>query len=308
MHMMIDSQRPDILVVGSVAFDSIETPRESARRVLGGSAVFASVAASYFARPRIVAVVGDDFVDEHRDLLGKHGVDVTGVQRVEGGRTFEWKGRYHENMKERDTLETNLNVFAEFDPVLSPSHRQSPYVFLGNIGPELQARVLDQVGAPRLVGMDTMNLWIRESLADLKKVLRRIDVLFLNDEESSQLTGETQVLNAARATLALGPKYVVVKRGEYGALLFGEDLCLFVPAVLLPDVVDPTGAGDAFAGGFMGSLAGAAEVTSSTLARALRVGTAMASFACQAFSVDALADLEPSEIERRIASLESMCA
>ncbi len=304
--MKTGERQPDILVVGSVALDSIETPAGSVERALGGSATFAAFAASYFARPRVVAVVGEDFGAEHHALLEKRGIDTGGIETVKGGKTFHWKGRYHANMKDRDTLETRLHVFAGFDPVLSPSLRQSCHVFLGNIGPALQAKVLDQVEDPRFVGMDTMNLWISDALAELRDVLRRVNVLFLNDEESFQLTGERQVLNAARAILALGPEYVVIKRGEYGALLFGEGLCLFVPAVLLREVVDPTGAGDAFAGGFMGFVAGAGEVTPSTLARAMRAGTVMASFACEAFSVDGLVGADPSEIDRRLASLESM--
>jgi sugar/nucleoside kinase (ribokinase family) len=298
--------RSDILVVGSVAFDSIETPSGSVEKVLGGSATFASVAASYFARPRVVAVVGGDFGADHRALLERRGIDTRGIEAVKDGKTFHWKGRYHDNLKDRDTLETCLHVFADFDPVLSPPLRKSSHVFLGNIGPGLQGKVLDQVEAPSFVGIDTMNLWISEALADLREVLRRVDVLFVNDDESYQLTGERQVLNAARAILTLGPEYVVIKRGEYGALLFGNELCLFVPAVLLPGVVDPTGAGDAFAGGFMGFVAGAGEVTPSTLARAMRAGSVMASFACEAFSVDRLVRVDASEIERRMAFLQSM--
>lgn len=298
----------DLLVVGSVAFDSIETPSGSVERALGGSATFASIAASYFARPRVVAVVGEDFGAESRALLERQGIDVSGIETVRGGKTFHWRGRYHENMKDRETLETRLNVFAGFDPVLPQTHRESTHVFLGNIGPGLQARVLDQIAAPRFVGLDTMNLWISESSEELKRVLPRVDVLFLNDEESSQLTGERQLINAAHAILALGPEYVVIKRGEYGALLLGKNLCLFVPAVLLPGVVDPTGAGDAFAGGFMGYVAGAADVSPATLGRALRAGTAMASLACEAFSVERLVGVGRSEIDRRIALLESMSA
>lgn len=306
--MTSDAKRPDLLIVGSVAFDSIQTPFGGVERALGGSATFASIAASYFAAPRVVAVVGEDFGADSREVLLTRGVDLSGLQTVAGGETFHWKGRYHDNMKDRDTLETRLNVFAGFDPDLPRELRDAPYVFLANIGPGLQGKVLDQVETARFVGMDTMNLWIGEAADELKAVLRRVDVLFLNDEESFQLTGEPLVLNAAREILGLGPKFVVIKRGEYGALLFGEALCLFVPAVPLSDVVDPTGAGDAFAGGFMGSIAAAGEVSRGTLARALRVGTTMASFACESFSVDMLARLDPAKIEGRLAFLESMSA
>jgi sugar/nucleoside kinase (ribokinase family) len=306
--MTTDAQRPDLLIVGSVAFDSIETPSGGVERALGGSATFASIAASYFAKPGIVAVVGEDFDASSCAVLESRGVDVTGIETVKGGKTFHWKGRYHANMKDRDTLETCLNVFAGFDPRLPEGLRKSSYVFLANIGPDLQGRVLDQVETARFVGMDTMNLWISEATADLAQVLRRVDVLFLNDEESFQLTGEPLVLNAARAILALGPKFVVIKRGEYGALLFGETLCLYVPAVPLSNVVDPTGAGDAFAGGFMGSIAAAGEIDRASLARALRVGTAMASFACESFSVGALVGLDRTKIDGRLAFLQSMSA
>jgi len=306
---MTDSERQtDLLVVGSVAFDSIETPAGSVDNALGGSAIFASIAASYFGRPRVVAVVGDDFGADSYALLEGRGIDTRGIQKVAGGKTFHWKGRYHDNMKDRDTLDTCLHVFADFDPVLSPLLRRSSHVFLGNIGPRLQAQVLDQVEDPRFVGMDTMNLWISNALPDLKDVLRRVDVLFVNDDESHQLTGERQVLNAAREILELGPEYVVIKRGEHGALLFGNGLCRFVPAVPLSRVVDPTGAGDAFAGGFMGFIAGAGEITPSALTRAMRAGSVMASFACEAFSVGGLAAGDPAEIERRVAFLESMSA
>jgi len=298
----------DLLIVGSVALDSIETPSGSVERALGGSATFASVAASYFASPRVVAVVGEDFGDEHFARLESRGIDTSGIKRVPGGKTFHWKGRYHDNMQDRDTLETCLNVFEGFDPGLSERFRRSSHVFLGNIDPTLQAKVLDEVEDPRFVGVDTMNLWIAEALAGLKEVLRRVDVLFINDEESRQLTGERQILNAARAIMALGPKYVVIKRGEYGAVLFGAELSQFAPAVLLPRVVDPTGAGDAFAGGFMGFVAGAEEITRSTLARAMRAGSAMASFAVERFSIDGLLELDSSRINARLDDLESMCS
>jgi len=306
--MTAQTQRPDLLIVGSVAFDTIETPFGNAEKALGGSATFAAIAASYFALPRIVAVVGEDFGAGSRHLFEERGVDLSGLQTIPGGKTFHWKGRYHQNMKDRDTLETRLNVFAGFDPELAVDLKKAPYVFLGNIGPSLQAKVLDQVEDARLIGLDTMNLWISEAAKDLEQVLRRVDVLFLNDEEAFQLTGEPLVLNASRKILAMGPKFVVIKRGEYGALLFGETLCLFVPAVPLGNVVDPTGAGDAFAGGFMGSMAAAGAVNRSTLSRALRVGTTMASFACESFSVNALSRLDPEKIDGRIAFLESMSA
>ncbi len=297
----------NILIVGSVAFDSIETPTASVERALGGSATFASMAASYFASPRVVAVVGEDFGVEHFERLENRGINTSGIERVKGGETFHWIGRYHENMKDRDTIDTRLNVFEGFNPILPSDFRRSSHVFLGNIDPGLQAKVLDQTTGARFVGMDTMNLWIAETPVELRKVLKRVDLLFINDDESFQLSGEPQLLNAAEKILELGPKYVVIKRGEYGAVLFGGTIDpVFVPAVLLRAVVDPTGAGDAFAGGFMGYVAGASEINRSTLSRAMIMGAVMASFAVQAFSVDGLLQLETAKIEARRDSLLSM--
>jgi len=296
---------PRLLTVGSVAFDSVETPTGTVEKALGGSASYAALAASYFATPHVVAVVGEDFGDDHVDKLRSRGVGTSGLQRAEG-ETFHWRGRYHENMQDRDTLETHLNVFDGFDPQVPLDLRDVPFVFLGNIEPKIQAKVLDQVADTRLVGMDTMNFWIESALDDLKSVLRRVDILFINDDEAAQLSGERQVLNAAEKVLELGPKYVVIKRGEFGSLLFGHEICLFVPAVLLSKVVDPTGAGDSFAGGFLGAVARAAEVSRSTLAQGMIYGTVMASFAVEQFSVDGLLDHDKSTIDLRREFLESM--
>ncbi len=306
--MTTHARRSNILIVGSVAFDSIETPSGSVDEALGGSAVFASIAASYFTAPRVVAVVGEDFGAEQFALLEGRGIDTGGIKRVEGGKTFHWKGRYHANMQDRDTLDTCLNVFEGFDPEIPEPFKRSSHVFLGNIDPKLQSRVLDQVEGPRFVGVDTMNFWITDAPAELEKVLRRADLLFVNDEESRQLTGERQVTKAARAIMTLGPRYVVIKRGEHGAWLFSRDFCLFTPAVPLERVVDPTGAGDAFAGAFMGFVAGAREINRAALARALRAGSALASFAVEEFSVDGLARLDFSKIGTRVDLLGSMCS
>lgn len=303
--MSASSQKPTILTVGSVAFDTVETPVGAVEKALGGSASYASLAASYFATPQVVAVVGRDFGDEHLDKFRRRGVDTAGLERA-SGETFHWRGRYHENMQDRDTLATHLNVFESFDPKVPPRFRKSPFVFLGNIDPRIQAKVLDQVQGTPFVGMDTMNFWISSALDALKKVFARVDVLFINDVEATQLTGERQVLNAAEKMLALGPKYVVVKRGEFGSLLFGRKICLFVPAVLLTKVVDPTGAGDAFAGGFLGALARTGRVTRATLAEGMMYGTVMASFAVEAFSVDGLLDHTQQTIDLRREFLESM--
>jgi fructose-1-phosphate kinase PfkB-like protein len=237
--------------------------------------------------------------------FNERGIDTEGVERVDG-LTFHWKGRYHDNMQDRDTLETQLNVFEKFDPNLPERYRNSSFVFLGNIAPQIQLKVLDQVGDSVLTGMDTMNFWIESALDDLKAVLRRVDILFINDEEAFQLSGRDQVLTAAEAILGLGPKYVVIKRGEFGSLLFGHEMCLFVPAGLLPKVVDPTGAGDAFAGGFFGSIARSGEVTRSTLAQGMLYGTVMASYVVENFSVDGLLSHTDETINLRREFLESM--
>ena len=287
-----------LLIVGSVAFDSVETPQGRADMALGGSASYAAIAASYFARPQVVGIVGEDFQSHHMDRFRDHGVDVRGIEAV-AGKTFHWKGRYHENFKDRDTLETALNVFQHFDPSIPEAYRNTRYVLLGNIDPRLQLSVLDQTRAARLVAMDTMNFWIDTAREPLREVLKRVDLLFINDEEAMQLAEDWTVLGAAEKILRLGPKYVVIKRGEHGAVLFGPDLTLYVPAVLLSNVVDPTGAGDTFAGGFMGHLSRTGALDRENLARALTWGTVLASFSVEAFSVDGICGLARESIEAR---------
>jgi sugar/nucleoside kinase (ribokinase family) len=294
-----------LLVVGSIAFDTIETPAGGVEKAVGGSAVYASIAASYFIRPMVVGVVGEDFGDEHFGMLDDRDIDTRGIERAPG-ETFHWKGRYHENLKDRDTLATCLNVFESFNPKIPDDYRGCRYLFLGNIDPVLQARVLDQVGETALVGMDTMNFWIKNAPDALRAVMKRIDVLFINDEEAIELSGETSVLKASKRILELGPRYLVIKRGEYGALLFGDDTCLSVPGILLSGVVDPTGAGDTFAGGFCGYVASQNAVDRRTLAKALMAGTAMASFAVEGFSVDMLLDLDERRLGERLEQLEAM--
>jgi sugar/nucleoside kinase (ribokinase family) len=301
---MDDAAQP-ILIVGSVAFDSIETPNGRADMALGGSASYAGIAASYFAKPRVVGIVGDDFEDHHMRKLSDHGIDVRGIERAKG-KTFHWKGRYHENFKDRDTLETSLNVFQHFDPTIPEEYRRTPYVLLGNIDPKLQLSVLDQTQGTRFVAMDTMNFWINTARDALLDVLKRIDLLFINDEEAMQLADEWSVAAAAEKLLRMGPKFVVVKRGEYGAVLFGPRVTLFVPALLLSNVVDPTGAGDTFAGGFMGELSRSGDLDRAGLASALTWGTVLASFTVEAFSVDGIVDLTPEAIADRRKALVEM--
>jgi sugar/nucleoside kinase (ribokinase family) len=303
--MNAPDERERLLIVGSVAFDSVETPAGKADMAMGGSASFASIAASYWCRPVVVGIVGEDFGDEHMDRFEDHGVDTRGIERV-AGKTFHWRGRYHEDFKGRDTLETALNVFESFDPDIPEDYRNSRYVFLANIDPTLQMRVLEQTPNANLVAMDTMNLWIDIARGALDEVLKRVDLPFINDEEALQLSGESSVAAAAEKIRDGGPKYLVIKRGEFGALLFGPDVCLFVPAVLLKSVVDPTGAGDAFAGGFMGRLAAAGALDRESLASALIDGTVIASFSVEAFSVDGICRLEKNAINTRRQELERM--
>jgi sugar/nucleoside kinase (ribokinase family) len=290
-----------ILVVGSVAYDTVETPRERRERQLGGSASFFSLAAGAAAGVRVVAVVGDDFSPAHLELLASRGVDVAGIVRAPGA-SFHWSGRYHDDFVERDTLLTELGVFADFQPVIPAGWRDSEYLFLANIHPDLQAQVLAAVTRPRLVVLDTMNLWIETTRPALLDVLRQVDIVLLNDSEVRQLTGERSLAAAAEAVRRLGPARVVIKKGEHGALFFGRDSRLAVPVVLLPEVLDPTGAGDSFAGGFLASLAraGATRDDGDAPFRAAMVdGTVAASFCPEAFSVEGLLARTPAEAQRR---------
>jgi sugar/nucleoside kinase (ribokinase family) len=287
-----------LLVVGSVAIDWVITPRAERPEAVGGSATFVSFAASYLAPVRLVGVVGQDFPQQAIADLRTAGVDLDGLEIVEG-KTFRWKGRYHDNMNSRDTLDTQLGVFADFKPKLPPSYRTSPYLFLANIQPDLQMEVLEQMERPRLIGLDTMNLWIDIAKPSLLKVLAKVDALLINEQEAMQLTGEHNLVKAARAVQKLGPKSVVVKRGEYGALLFHDDDVFSAPALPLEEVIDPTGAGDAFAGGFMGWLARSGEPHGEHLRTAMIYGSALASFLVQGFSYDSLFGLDAAKIQAR---------
>jgi len=294
-----------LLVVGSVALDSVETPFGLKEDVLGGSATYFSTSASFFAPTQVVAVVGEDFPQAHLEFLKARGVDLEGVTR-EKGRTFRWKGRYGFQLNEAETLDTQLNVFQTFSPRLPEKYRDAKYVFLGNIHPELQSQVVDQVKAPKLVAADTMNFWINGSRPALLKTLKRVNLLFVNDAEARQLTGEHNIVRAARAILGLGPQRVVVKRGEYGALLFDQEHIFACPAMPLADVFDPTGAGDTFAGGFMGTLATASHVDIETLRRAMVMGSVMASFTVEKFSLERLREVSHAEIRTRFSEFKRL--
>jgi sugar/nucleoside kinase (ribokinase family) len=287
-----------LVVVGSVALDSVEANGTVQDDVLGGSASFFSTAASYFAPVKLVAVVGDDMPEQHLSFLAGRGVDLGGIERRQG-KTFRWKGRYSDDLAHRTTLDTQLNVFADFKPKLPDGWRDAELLFLGNIHPSLQLDVLGQVRKPRLVAMDTMNFWIEGEPQALAKVLEKVDLLVINDEEARQLSREHNLPRAARAIRAMGPKTVIVKRGESGALLFHEHGVFAAPAYPLERVVDPTGAGDTFAGGFMGYLARVRDLGPQAVRRAMFYGSVMASFCVEDWSLDRLRALSEGEIEGR---------
>ncbi|MEO1713823.1 MAG: PfkB family carbohydrate kinase [Bacteroidota bacterium] len=291
-----------LLTVGTVAFDTIETPLGKADRIVGGAATFISLAASYFTTPiQLVSVIGDDFPKAELEYMESRGITLEGLQIKEGERSFFWEGRYHENMNARDTLDTQLNVLADFDPVLPESYRQAKYLMLGNLTPSVQQRVLDQLAErPRLVAMDTMNFWMDTALDSLNEVIKQIDVLLINDEEARQLSGEYSLVKASEHILARGPKYLVIKKGEHGALLFHGDQVFFAPALPLAEVFDPTGAGDTFAGGFMGYLTQTGDLSFENMKRAVIFGSAMASFCVEKFGIERLKGLSDIDIKNRV--------
>lgn len=287
-----------LLVIGTLAYDSIETAHEKREDVLGGSATYFAMAASTFGPVRLVGVVGDDFAPAHVELLRARGVDTSGLE-VARGETFRWGGRYEPDWNTRHTLYTKLNVFERFDPKIPAAHRDSRYVFLANAEPAVQARALDQVEKPAFTVLDTMNLWIDTARAGLLHLLRRVDAVVLNDEEARMLTGERSLLRAAGQVLGLGPRYVILKKGEHGAFLLGGDAHFSLPAYPVEEVVDPTGAGDSFAGGFMGYVAERAAIDPRTLRRAMLYGTVAASFCVEGFGVEAMQGRTRAEYDER---------
>ena len=295
-----------ILAVGSVAFDSIKTPFGEASRVVGGAATYFAIAASFFTEVRIVAVVGEDFGGNVEKVFGGRNIDLAGLERVPG-ETFRWKGEYGFDLNSRETIYTHLNVFEQFRPKIPASHRSSAFVFLGNIHPALQIDVLNQVQTPKLVGADTMNYWIERTPDELRQVLTRVDVLLINDSEARELAGEANLVKAARRIQALGPKTLVVKRGEHGVLMTRAGGGFFAaPAMPLEAVFDPTGAGDTFAGGFLGYLAACAKVDDAALTRAIIYGSTLASFAVEDFSVNRLLRLTRDEVANRFADFKKL--
>lgn len=291
-----------LLTVGTVAFDDIETPFGRAEKAIGGAATYISLAASYFAEQvSIVSVVGDDFPEDVLRDLKNRNIDLSGLEVRKGEKSFFWAGRYHNDMNSRDTLETQLNVLAKFNPILPEAYKNSEFLMLGNLTPDIQLSVIEQmVGKPKLIALDTMNFWMDIAMESLKKVLKKIDMLIINDEEARQLAGTYSLVTAAAMIHEMGPKFIVIKKGEHGALLFEGENIFYAPALPLAEVFDPTGAGDTFAGGLMGYLAMTGEVSFENLKRAIIYGSAMASFCVEKFSTERLLNLSKADIDARI--------
>lgn len=296
-----------VLVVGSVALDSVETPFGKADDVLGGSGVFFSSSASHFASVQLVGVIGDDYPREKLSALESRGVDMAGLETAEGT-SFRWRGRYRHDMNSAETLETHLGVFSHFRPNIPEQFRQAPFVFLANIDPRLQLQVLEQVEKPRLVACDTMNFWIESRRPELIELLGHVDLITLNDAEARQLTEHTNLVQAARWILDKGPRHVLIKKGEHGAFMFDRDSVFFAPAYPLETVFDPTGAGDSFAGGFMGYLAATGDISPRAMRRAVVVGSAMGSFAVEKFSNARLLEVSRVDIDRRVQEFRQLVA
>ena len=292
-----------LLIVGSVAFDAIETPFGKVDKIIGGSGTYISISASYFnKKTNLVAVVGEDFPEADIKNLQAHGINTEGLQIRKGAKSFFWSGRYHNDLNTRDTLVTELNVLADFDPIIPDSYQDCQYLMLGNLVPAVQKTVLDRLKErPKLVVMDTMNFWMEPQFkVELMEVMGMVDVLSVNDEEARQLAGEYSLVKAAKKIMKMGPKILVVKKGEHGALLFGEDQIFFAPALPLEDVFDPTGAGDTFAGGFIGYLSSTDDITFDNMKRAVIYGSAMASFCVEKFGSERVMNLTPNELEERV--------
>ncbi len=295
-----------LLVVGSVAIDHVETPQELRENLLGGSATHFSYAASFFTSVRLVGVVGEDWPPEHTELLKSRGIDTTGLEVIEGGKTFFWRGRYHDNMNDRDSLETQLNVFGEFDPELPEAYRRAKYVFLANGVPAVQMKVLSQVPGRRLAVADTMDLWINNAREDLDNLLNQLDGLVLNDSEAKLLTGTENLVAAGHKVREMGPKFVVIKKGEHGAMFFSEHETYVLPAFPTEQVIDPTGAGDSFAGGMMGYLAEQDNFDPVTLKKALAYGILVASFNVEGFGLERMQQITREDIDHRLADYHKM--
>lgn len=291
-----------LLTVGSVAFDAIETPFGKTDKIIGGAGTYISIASSFFVKPvKVVAVVGEDFPKEYIDTLKKQGVDTEGLQVKEGEKTFFWAGKYHNDMNSRDTLVTELNVLEHFDPIIPESYQGTEYVMLGNLSPQVQSTVVERMTErPKLIVMDTMNFWMDIAMEDLKKTISMVDLLSVNDEEARQLSGEYSLRKAAKKIMAMGPKYLIIKKGEHGALLFHKDEIFSAPALPLEEVFDPTGAGDTFAGGFIGYLAQTDDISFENMKKAVIYGSAMASFCVEKFGTERLLEINDQDLEDRV--------
>jgi len=296
-----------VLVVGSVALDSVETPFGKADNVLGGSATFFSASASHLTKVSVVGVVGSDYPIEKLDPLKKRGVDFSGLERAEGS-SFRWRGRYRHDLNSAETLETHLGVFSHFSPKIPEMLRSSPYLFLANIDPRLQLDVLQQVKKPKLIACDTMNFWIQSRRADVLALLEHVDLVTLNDSEARQLTEKANLVQAAQWIMARGPRHVIIKKGEHGAFMFTEKSIFFAPAFPLESVFDPTGAGDAFAGGFIGYLAATGDLSEANMRRAVIYGSVMGSFAVEKFSIERLMTVTRAEIDQRMRDMRRLVA
>ena len=291
-----------LLTVGSVAFDAIETPFGKTDKIIGGAGTYIALSASFYEKnQQIVSVVGDDFPQEMLDTLANRGVNLEGLQIKQGEKTFFWSGRYHNDMNSRDTLITELNVLEHFDPIIPTNYQGADYLILGNLSPQVQRMVIERLEKrPKLIAMDTMNFWMDIALDELKKTISMVDVLIINDEEARQLSGEYSLMKASKVIRAMGPKYLIIKKGEHGALLFNEDKVFFAPALPLEEVFDPTGAGDTFAGGFMGYIASTDDTSFENMKRAIIHGSAMASFCVEKFGTEKLLEITKEEVEKRI--------
>ncbi|MFL5730594.1 MAG: PfkB family carbohydrate kinase [Cytophagaceae bacterium] len=291
-----------LVVVGSVAFDAIETPFGKTDKIIGGAATYISLASSYFTKnAKLVAVVGDDFPKESIKMLQDHGVDTKGLQIKQNEKSFFWSGRYHNDMNSRDTLVTELNVLADFDPIVPDSYQDCEYLMLGNLSPKVQSTTISRLKKrPKLIVMDTMNFWMDIALSDLMETLSMVDVLSINDEEARQLSKEYSLVKAAKKIMAMGPKFLIIKKGEHGALLFNKNQVFFAPALPLEEVFDPTGAGDTFAGGFIGYLASTNDISFENMKRAIIYGSALASFCVEKFGVERIVQLSKKDLESRV--------
>tara|TARA_B100000927_G_scaffold261833_1_gene232324 strand:- start:1014 stop:1925 length:912 start_codon:yes stop_codon:yes gene_type:complete len=297
-----------LLVVGTVAFDAIQTPFGKTDKIVGGAATYICLSTSVFTKKiNLVSVVGDDFPKEDIKILNSKGVNTKGLQIKKGEKTFFWSGKYHNNMNSRDTIETQLNVLEEFDPIVPNEFKKSEFLMLGNLMPSVQKRVLNQMNKkPKLIVLDTMNFWMDNFMDDLKDALKNVDVLTINDEEARQLSEEYSLLQASKKILNMGPKYLIIKKGEHGAFLFSEDKVFFTPALPLDSVLDPTGAGDSFAGGFIGYLAKTKDVSFENMKRAVLYATVMASFTVEKFGTENLKTITKEEIDCRLKTLKDM--